>query len=148
MVKSNYATDTNVSLILQGISDDISASLLSYACGAADIWADSILSAPVSKTATPAKVMQAAEYYTAATILRMLYDVSVEDSPQVIMYEKRARDLLNSYVADNVDETSDAHPYSSSMSPSEKFTQRNVRNVIDNDEYDENYVEDEWDSER
>lgn len=147
MVKSNYATDTNVSLILIGVADDISASLLSYACGAADTWVETIID-PVSKLTTPAKVMQAAEYYTAATILRMLYDVSEVDSPTVLDYEKRARDLLGSYVADTADEDSDIHPYSSSMSPSGKFTERDIRTVVDSDESEEYYVEDEWDSER
>jgi len=142
MVKSNYATDTNVSLILIGVSDDISAGLLAYALGAADVWVESNID-PVSKTSTPAMVMQAAEYYTAATILRMLYDVSVEDSPQVIMYEKRAIDLLGSYAQSIADEDSGLHPYSSSKTPSHRYTDRVLRDTQDPDEWEHHYVDDD-----
>jgi hypothetical protein len=148
MPKTTYATDTNVSLILIGLGDDVSASLLAYGCSAADIWADSILSSPVSKTTTPTLVMQACEYYASATLLRILFDVSEEDSPTVLDYEKRARDLLGAYVASTADEASDIHPYSSSHTPSHNFTERDIRTVVNSDESERYYVEDEWDSER
>ncbi len=147
MAKVNYATDTNVALLLTGIADDVSANLAAYSLTISDNWVNSLID-PVSVTATPALVMQAAEYYAAAFTLRNVYDVSEGDSVTAIWYEKTARELLNSYVAQNTDEDSEVHPYSSSLSPSDIFTTRNVRTVEDPLDGMHDDVEDEFDNQR
>jgi hypothetical protein len=148
MVKSNYATEANVYLLLTGIVDDISAGLMTYSLTTSDNWANGLLSSPVSVTSTPPLVMQAAEYYSASFILRNLYDVSEGDSGTAIWYEKAARDLLNAYVTSVADENSEVHPYSSSLSPSTVYTERDLRSVYDPLIGEHDDVDDTWDSER
>ena len=146
MVKSNYATDTNVYLLLTGVADDISAALMTYSLTTSDNWANALLSAPVSVTSTPALVMQAAEYYSASFILRNLFDVSEVDSGTAIWYEKQATDLLSYYISQNSTEDSEIHPYSGNLTPTNVFMQRNKRTVIDDTDYD-NVNDIEWDAE-
>lgn len=141
-----YADSTNLGYIIASIADSVSANLKSYAITVADNWVNAQVG--VISGTTPALVKQAAEYFAAAFILRNLYDTDSEEAATAVWYEKMAHDMLEAYQAQNPGATEDYDsPYSSSMTPTEKYMDRNIRTEYDPDEFEEDNVINEWDSE-
>ena len=71
------------------------------------------------------------------------FDVCPVDA---VKFEKMAEELLSAYIAQNLNEESDAHPYSSNLTPTAVYTGRNPRSVEDDLDY-ENVDDTEWESE-
>jgi hypothetical protein len=123
----------------------VSSNLKSYALEIADTWVNSKVTG-VSTSSVPDLVEKAATYYAYSFILRNLYDTSLDDTPMAKWFEDEAKRLLDAYIGQNLNEESDEHPYSSNLSPTNVFTQRNKRTVEDDTDYD-NVDDTEWESE-
>lgn len=140
-----YVNATNLGYIIASINDSISANLKSYAISAADNWVNSKVTGIPSST--PALIQQAAEYYAAAILLRILYDTDVEGSASAEWYEKTAEDILSQWISQNSSSTEDYEsPYSSNLTPTRLYTKRNLQTVEDDDETD-NIDDTRWDRE-
>jgi hypothetical protein len=116
---TNYGNTTNLGYILSSVSDSVSSNQKTYALNSADNWINSQI-APITGT-TPALIQQAAEYFAAAFLLRMLYDTDSEEAQTAVWYEKQANDTLSAYIAQN-DITEYDSPYSSRLTPSRVFS--------------------------
>lgn len=142
---ANYGDEDTLELLTNSIADDVTSDLLQLGLDAADAWVLS-KSLTISITSVPMLVEKAATYYAYVFILKNLYDTNQEEDPMMDWYEKQAIDLLGAYIAQNADEDSTIHPYSSSLTPTNTFTQRNKRTTIDNTDYD-NVDDTQWISE-
>ena len=140
-----YGNSTDLGYLKTAISDSVSSNLTSYALEIADTWVNSKVTG-VSTTSVPDLVEKAATYYAYSFILRNLYDTSLDDTPMAKKFEEMAEDLLEAYIGQNLNEDSDMHPYSSNLSPTNVFTQRNKRTSYDDTDYD-NVDDTEWESE-
>jgi hypothetical protein len=141
-----YGDEDSLRTLSNALRDDISDDLLTIGLEVADTWVNSKLSAPISGT-SPDAVEKAATYYAYSFILRNLYDTSLSDSPVTIKFETMAIELLDSYIAKSADEEAESHPYSSSLSPTHIYTERDLRTTTDDDDEIYNVSEDTWESE-
>ena len=144
---ADYGNSTDLGYLITPITDSVSANLKSYALEVATTWVNSKLPAPLTGT-IPDLVEKAATYYAYVFLLKNLYDTTGEESPMMDWYEKQANDLLSAYVEQTATEESTIHPYSGSLTPTHHFTERHLRTVRDDDEYEYDDVDDdEWDPE-
>jgi hypothetical protein len=102
--KTHYATETNVDVLVEGVSSSVSETLMSYALTASDNYIDQEVGTQ-SKTDTPALVMQAAEYKAGELIYRKLYKNSEGTNPTAVWLAKEAKDLLESFVKGGAEES-------------------------------------------
>ena len=143
---ADYGSSTDLGYLLTPISNDVSANLKSYALEVSTTWVKSKVEG-VSLSTVPVFVEKAATYYAYVFLVKNLLDTSIEtESLNIDWFEKQANELLNAYIAQNMNEESDAHPYSGSLTPTNVFTQRNKRTVEDDTDYD-NVEDTSWDSE-
>ena len=137
---ADYGSTTNLGYILTSVSDSVSANLKAYGLSTATIWANGLLNTTTNISPTPALVQQACEYYAAGVIMRILFDVSLEESSTVEWYFSEAERLMTLYMGSVADEDDLGHPYSSSKSPGHVYSGRNKRNTYDDTDYE--YVDD------
>ena len=142
---ADYGNSTDLGYLLTAIADSVSVNLKSYALEVSTSWVNSKVTG-VSTSSVPDLVEKAATFYAYAWILRNLYDTSLEDTENAIWFEKQANDLLNAYIAQNLTEESEAHPYSSNLSPTFAYMGRNKRTATDDTDYD-NVEEETWEDE-
>lgn len=140
-----YGNTTDLGYLLTPITNDVSASLKAYGLEVADSWVNSKLPAALTGT-TPDLVEKAATYYAYVFILRNLYDTTGLEAPNIDWYEKQANELLGAYIESTATEDSTIHPYSGNLTPTNVFTQRNLRTAYDDTDYD-NVEEPSWESE-
>lgn len=140
-----YASSTKLGYLITSVTDSVSANLKAQAIIAADAWVESQIGV-VSGT-VPLLVEEASTDFAYAFILRVLYDTDSEEAGSVAWYEKLARELLAGYQAQNPDTPDYESPYSSSLTPTEKYMERDVRTEYDPDEDEKDDVTNEWDSE-
>jgi hypothetical protein len=141
----DYGNSTDLGYLITSIADSVSANLKSYALEVATTWVNSKVTG-VSTSSIPDLVEKAATYYAYSFILHNLYDTSLDDTAMAKKFEVMAEDLLEAYIGQNMNEDSDMHPYSSNLSPTNTFTQRNKRTSYDDTDYD-NVDDTEWESE-
>ena len=100
-----------------------------------DAWINSkVEHVPISPV--PDLVEKAGTYYAYAFILRNLYDTVDSEAIGLQWFEDTARKLLESYVAQTATEDSEMHPYSGSLSPTGKWTKRDLRELaVDDTDY-------------
>jgi hypothetical protein len=128
MTKANYATENNIKTLYTPITDSVSSSLLALSLTYSDNYIDSQYpDQNISKTATPALIMQAAEFKAMEFILRNLNDTSDGELPTADWYKKEADRLIESYGSS--DEESLTNPYSSSKTPTNSY----LRDTYDGD---------------
>lgn len=142
---ADYGSSTDLGYLLTPLTNDVSASLKSYALEVSTTWVNSKLPAAITGT-VPDLVEKAATYYAYVFLLKNLYDTTGEESPMMDWYEKQANDLLAAYVEQTATEESTMHPYSGNLTPTNVFTQRVKRTVEDDTDYD-NVDDTEWESE-
>lgn len=143
-----YANKTKLEVLITSINDSVSTGLENLALEVADTWATMKMGNKPVVTPTPDMVEKAATYYAYVFILRNLYDTDDVESVTMTWYENAANKLMEAYSADSGDEESPDCPFSSSLTPTQKFIKRNLRTVEDKLEYDEDFIEDTaWDSE-
>jgi len=140
-----YASSTKLGYLIASVDDSVSANLKSQAITTADTWVNSQIGT-ISGT-VPLLIEEAATHFAYAFILRILYDTDSEESQTMVWEEKLARELLAAYQAQNPDTPDYESPYSSSLTPTEEFMERNIRTEYDPDEDNKDNVTDEWDSE-
>lgn len=119
----SYCHTTNVITRLDHLSDSITEDFISLAVEDADEWIKSKIDENSLPSTVPTGVEKAAEYYAAATILHGLYDTDGTESAVALRYEKRAEELLDSYINSNTS-IAETHPYSHSRTPGDTFIQR------------------------
>jgi hypothetical protein len=141
-----YGNSTDLGYIAIGLADDITSDFKAYCLEVADTWVNSKLSAPITGT-TPDAVEKAATFWAYAFMLRSFYDTNISDSPGAMKFEAMAIELLDSYIAKSADEEAESHPYSSSLSPTHIYTERDLRTTTDDDDEIYNVSEDTWESE-
>ena len=137
-----YASSTKLGYLLTSISDSVSANLKSQAIIAADAWVNSQIG--VISGTVPLLIEEASTDFAYAYILRVLYDTDSEESQSMVWYEKLARELLAAYQAQNPDTPDYESPYSSNLTPTSKYTKRNIRTEYDPDEDEKDDVTNEW----
>jgi hypothetical protein len=137
---ADYGSSTNLGYILTSVSDSVSANLKAYGLSTATVWANGLLNITSNLSSTPALVKQACEYYAAGVILRILFDVSLEESDTVTWYFSEAERLMNLYMGSVADEDDLSHPYSSSKTPGYIYSGRNKRTTYDDNDYE--YIDD------
>lgn len=137
-----YGDSTDLGTMCTAISDSVSNTLKSLSLEVADTWVNSKVTG-VSTTSVPDLVQKAATYYAYAFILRNLYDTSDSEANGILWYEDQAMDLLEAYIGQSANEDSEAHPYSSSLTPTNIYTKRNLRSIEDDLDY-ENVDDNEW----
>lgn len=140
-----YASSTKLGYLIASVDDSVSANLKAQAITTADAWVNSQIGT-VSGT-VPLLIEEAATHFAYAFILRILYDTDSEESQTMVWEEKLARELLAAYQAQNPDTPDYESPYSSNLTPTEQFMERNIRTEYDPDEDNKDNVTDEWDSE-
>ena len=140
-----YASSTKLGYLITSITDSISSDLKAQAITTADAWVNSQIGT-ISGT-TPLLIEEAATHFAYAFLLRILYDTDSEESQTMVWEEKLARELLAAYQAQNPDTPDYESPYSSNLTPTEKFMERNIRTEYDPDEDEEDDVTVEWESE-
>lgn len=141
----DYGNSTDLGYLIYSITDSVNANLKSYALETSTSWVNSKIQG-VSLSSVPDLVEKAATYYAYSLILRVLYDTSLDDTAMANKFEKMAEDLLGAYIAQNLDEESDMHPYSGNLTPTYAYTGRNKRTAEDDTDYD-NIDDTEWESE-
>ena len=139
---SHYGSSSNLSILIGGLSNSVSANLQEYALEFADNWIDSNVTGLV-KSSPHVLVQGSAELKAMAFILTMLNDIGTGDlSATVKKYEEESEQFLAAY--DSMfggDENYDTmHPYASSQSPTAGFMRRKIRTTYDYNVYD--YVDD------
>jgi hypothetical protein len=137
---ADYGSSTNLGYILTSVSDSVSANLKAYGLSSATVWANGLLNITTNLSSTPAIVGQACEYYAAGVILRILFDVSLEESSTVEWYFTEAERLMDLYMGSVADEDDLSHPYSSSKTPGYIYSGRNKRTTYDDNDYE--YIDD------
>lgn len=139
-----YASSTKLGYLITSITDSVSANLKAQAIIAADAWVESQIGA--ISGSVPLLIEEASTDFAYAYILRVLYDTDSEESQSMIWYEKLARELLAAYQAQNPDTPDYESPYSSNLTPTERYMERNVRTEDDGEE-DHDDISTEWESE-
>jgi hypothetical protein len=142
---ADYGNATDLALLYTALADSVSSNLKTYALEVSTTWVNSKVEG-LSTSSVPDLVEKAATFYAYSFILRNLFDVSESDTESAIKFEKMAEDLLGAYIAQQVIESSESHPYSSNLTPTGAYTGRNKRTVEDDTNYD-NINEVEWESE-
>lgn len=144
---ADYGSSTDLGYLIQSISDSVSSNLKSYALEVSTTWINSQVPG-ISFVSVPDLIEKAATYYAYVFILRNLYDTDSEEGAMVKWFEAQANDLVAKYISQNPSVEDYDSPYSSSLTPTERYMDRNLRTVDDTNEPDENNVPEEWESER
>lgn len=143
---TDYGSSTDLGYLITSIADSVSSNLKSYALEVASTWINSQIPG-ISTSNIPDMIEKAATYYAYVFILRNLYDTDSEESAMMKWYEAQAEALVAAYLAQNPTASDYDSPYSSSLTPTEQYMERNLRTVDDSDEPEEDYVTEEWESE-
>lgn len=141
-----YGNSTDLGYLVTALADSVSSNLKSYALEVADTWVYSKVGYTISGS-TPDLVEKAATYYAYYILLTNLDDTSLTVSATSEIWHKMAEDLLDAYIAQNLVESSDAHPYSSNLTPTHRYVERDIRSTTDDDDDIYNVSEDTWESE-
>lgn len=140
-----YGNATDLSVLVESVTDSVSANRKAYALEIADTWVNSKLPAAITGT-VPDLIEKAATLYAYVFIMRTLDDTAEVEAAAWPIYQKQAEDFIGIYVEQNATEESTVHPYSGSLTPTNVFTQRVKKTVRDDTNYDD--VDDtRWDSE-
>ena len=123
-----YGNSTDLGYLVTALADSVSSDLKSYALESADTWVYSKVGYIISGT-TPDLVEKAATYYAYYILLTNLDDTSMTVSATSEIWKKMAEDLLDAYIGQIAIESSEAHPYSSNLTPTHVYTERNIRTL-------------------
>ena len=122
---ANYGDGTDLATLYYSITDSVTANMKQLALDTADAWVLTKVNSVPSPT--PNKVEKAATFYAYTFILRDLFDTSLEDSVTAKLYEELALELLESYINDSGDDDEHASPYSSKLTPGNRYSKRDLR---------------------